>query len=83
MTTIIFYLFRLVVFHCHHTLTVLHRRGHGILQSFQVNLIHNNLVDHDLDIVHLVPIHAHPDRDLSQLTVYTGRNKTVLPQILE
>ena len=83
MAAIIFHLVALVIFYRHHALTVLHCRCHGIFQTFQVDLIHHDLIHHDLDVVHLVAVNAHPDRDLPDLPVYPGRNKTILPQVLE
>ena len=79
MAAIIFNLIRFVIFYHHHTLAVFHGSTHGIFQAFQICLIHDNLVHHNFDIVHLITINTHPDRYLPQLSIYPCRNKTILP----
>ena len=83
MAAIIFNLVRRIIFYHHHPLTVLHGSSHGIFQAFQIDLIHNNLIHHDFNIMHLVTINTHPDLHFPQLTVYPYRDKTILSQIFE
>ena len=72
MATVIFYLVALVIFYRHHPFTVLHRCRHGVFQALLVNLLHHDFIHHDFNIVHLVTIHAHPDRDFPYLSIHAG-----------
>ena len=79
MPAIVFNIPTIQRFNHHHPFTVFHGSSHRAFQAFQIDMVDNHLIDHNLDIMDFIPIHTHTESDFTDLPVYPCRNESFLP----